>query len=78
MEEYSLEELKQHDGKQGKKAYIAYNGLIYDVTESFLWKSGKHQASHLAGKDLTGELEKAPHGIEFVKRFPVIGHLKKK
>ena len=77
MKEYSLEELKQHNGSGKNKAYISYDVLIYDVTGSFLWKSGKHQVSHYAGKDLTGELDRAPHGIEFLNRFPVIGYLNK-
>jgi len=47
------------------------------VTDSFLWKGGKHQVTHYAGTDLTGELEKAPHGLEFLKRFPIIGKLRK-
>ncbi|MHB1376900.1 MAG: cytochrome b5 domain-containing protein [Candidatus Humimicrobiaceae bacterium] len=75
MQEYSLEELKQFDGKEGRKTYVACNGLVYDVTDSFLWQGGKHQASHMAGADLTSELEDAPHDIEFLKRFQVIGHL---
>lgn len=77
MKEFSPKELKKFNGKDGNKAYVAYNGQIYNVTGSLLWKGGKHQATHYAGMDLTGELEKAPHGIEFLKRFPVIGRLKK-
>jgi predicted heme/steroid binding protein len=77
MKSYSLEELKEYNGKNGNRAYIAYEGLIYDVTDSFLWQGGKHQVSHYAGLDLTGELDKAPHGVEFLIRFPVVGYLKK-
>ena len=35
----TIQELKNYDGKNGRKAYIAYKGKIYDVSESFLWKS---------------------------------------
>ncbi len=77
MKGYSLEELKQYDGREGRKAYIAYDGSIYDVTDSFLWQGGKHQASHHAGENLTDMLKKAPHGVDFVKRFPVVGYLLK-
>ena len=76
MREFSLKELKKFSGKDKNKAYIAYDGQIYDVTGSFLWKGGKHQVTHFAGRDLTEELDKAPHGVEFLKRFPVIGKLK--
>jgi len=37
MKSYSLEELKEFNGKNGNMAYIAYEGLIYNVTDSFLW-----------------------------------------
>lgn len=77
MKSYNLEELKQNNGKNGMRAYVACEGLIYDVTGSFLWQGGKHQVSHYAGEDLTLELKKAPHGVEFLKRFPVVGYLKK-
>ncbi|MGM0366093.1 MAG: cytochrome b5 domain-containing protein [Actinomycetota bacterium] len=59
----------------GRKAYIACRGLVYDVTDSFLWKGGRHQACYSAGSDLTGPLEYAPHGIEFLQKFPVVGRI---
>ena len=39
------------------------------------WRNGKHQVIHEAGEDLTEALAKAPHGIEMLLRFPVIGKL---
>ena len=33
-------------------------------------------AMHFAGSDLTGCLDNAPHGEDFLKRLPVIGILK--
>jgi predicted heme/steroid binding protein len=76
MLEINLEELKKYNGKNGNKAYIAYKELIYDVTESSLWDEGEHEASHYAGEDLTAEIDSAPHGIEVLEGFPVVGHLK--
>ncbi len=78
MKEFTEKELNKYDGREGRTAYIAYRGEIYDVTGSFLWKNGKHQVTHRAGKDLTPELEKAPHGADFLRRFPVVGRLKKR
>lgn len=77
MREFTKKELKKYDGREGKKAYVACEGKVYDLTDSFLWKDGKHQVTHFAGEDLTGELERAPHGMDFLKRFPVVGRLKK-
>jgi predicted heme/steroid binding protein len=68
-------ELAQHDGRDGRQAYVAVNGTIYDVTASPLWQGGNHQGSHQAGQDLTEELKIAPHVRAVVERFPVVGRL---
>lgn len=77
MKEFTKKQLKRYDGREGRKAYIAYEENVYDVTGSFLWKNGKHQAVHFAGEDLTGGLNGSPHGIEFLEKFPIIGRLKR-
>ena len=73
--EYTLKELAEYNGKNGK-TYVAYQGKVYDVSYSDLWKGGIHKG-HTAGKDLTEELNKSPHGPEIIKGFPVVGTLKK-
>ncbi|WP_305042930.1 cytochrome b5 domain-containing protein [Geoalkalibacter sp.] len=71
----TLEELANFDGRDGRKAYVAVNGKIYDVTASPLWPQGDHQGSHQAGGDLTAELAMAPHVRAVVERFPVVGQV---
>lgn len=68
-------ELARHDGREGRPAYIAVSGTIYDVSASPLWKDGDHQGSHHAGGDLTEELKSAPHVRAVIERFPVVGRL---
>lgn len=70
----TLEELSKFDGKDGRKAYYAYEGVIYDATNSPQWKLGQHFGLS-AGRDLTGKLEGAPHGDGLVKSMPVVGNL---
>ena len=53
--------------------YRAYNGKVCDVSQSFLWKQGKHQATHMAGVGLTGALVQAPHNSDLLEKFPVVG-----
>jgi predicted heme/steroid binding protein len=65
---FTSEELEEYNGKNGKPAYIAYQGKIYDVSQSDLWRSGEHMGLHGTGKDLTDELELAPHGEEVLER----------
>lgn len=76
QKEFSNEELSRNNGKDGTPALIAYKGRVFDVSKSFLWKKGEHQAIHFAGQDLTELLSHAPHGLEFLERFPVVGTLK--
>jgi predicted heme/steroid binding protein len=72
---FTLDELKQYDGKDGRPAYVAYKGNVYDVTEDPLWSGGEHQGVHEAGKDLTDELASAPHMEEVFALVKLIGSL---
>ncbi len=74
-QKFTLEQLKQYDGKEGRRAYIAYKGKVYDVTDDFLWVDGDHQGEHVAGKDLTAEMANAPHGEETLERVKLVGVL---
>ncbi len=71
----TLQELQQNNGRNGKPAWIAYQGKVYDVTDSSFWMDGDHLGSHNAGKDLTDELELAPHGAENLSRVKLVGEL---
>jgi predicted heme/steroid binding protein len=72
---FTLEELKQYDGREGRPAYVANKGKVYDVTDNFLWIDGDHQGEHTAGKDLTEAMATAPHGEENLERVRLIGVL---
>ena len=69
------QELQENNGKNGKPAYFAYEGKVYDVSESGLWTGGDHLGMHEAGKDLTGELDAAPHREENFARVKYVGVL---
>jgi len=69
------QELEENNGKNGKPAYIAYQGKVYDVSESSFWMDGDHLGMHQAGKDLTGELEMAPHKEENLPKVKLVGDL---
>ena len=75
MAQFIKEELARNNGKNGAAVFISNKGNVYDVSKSFLWENGEHQALHEAGKDLTDELELAPHGAEVLERFPIAGTL---
>jgi predicted heme/steroid binding protein len=72
---FTASELEEHNGKNGKPAYIAYKGKVYDISDSDLWRDGEHMGLHQAGKDLTEELDLAPHGEEILERVKLVGTL---
>lgn len=71
---YTKSQLALRNGQDKPEIWIAYLGIIYDVTESRLWKNGKHY-EHWAGQDLTDELKDAPHTVSVFEKFKVIGVL---
>jgi predicted heme/steroid binding protein/uncharacterized membrane protein len=73
--EITPEQLLAFDGKEGRPAYIAYKGIIYDITNSRLWKNGQHMMKHHAGTDLTEVLKTAPHGEDKVLAMTQAGML---
>jgi predicted heme/steroid binding protein len=75
LPEYTKSQLALRNGQDKDEIWCAYNGFIYDVTKSKLWRNGKHY-EHWAGQDLTGEMKDAPH-TEFVfDKFVIVGKLK--
>ncbi|OSS41415.1 hypothetical protein DESAMIL20_968 [Desulfurella amilsii] len=70
-----LKELYKYNGQNGEKAYIAYKGKVYDVTNSKRWKNGVHMGRHKSGEDLTDFLALAPHTDEVLKSFEVVDTL---
>jgi predicted heme/steroid binding protein len=70
---FTRETLAESDGKDGRRAYVAYAGKVYDVTDSGMWGQGEHQGEHSAGADLTTAMGDAPHFPEELESFPVVG-----
>lgn len=71
---FTPESLHSFDGRDGRSAYVAVDGVVYDVTGSKLWKDGRH-TRHNAGDDLSAMLKQAPHGPEKLSAMPVVGRL---
>jgi predicted heme/steroid binding protein len=71
----TLAELAEYDGKDGMPAYIAVDGVIYDVTNSSRWSGGQHNG-YFAGRDLTTQIQTiSPHGVSVLEGLPVVGQL---
>jgi len=76
--EINEEELASNDGKGGRPTYISHGGRVIDVSNSPLWAGGIHMGRHAAGKDLTTDIESAPHGTEVFDRYPQAGRLSRR
>jgi predicted heme/steroid binding protein len=66
--------LSLRNGQDKPEIWIAYKGMVYDVTNSKMWRQGKHY-EHWAGQDLTDELKDAPHTEIVFERLQIIGRL---
>lgn len=68
-------QLALYNGHDRDEVWVAYQGKIYDVSQSRLWRDGKHY-EHWAGQDLTEELADAPHTERVFEKFVQVGLLK--
>ncbi len=64
-------ELSRQNGDHGTRKFIAYKGIVYDVTDCPKWRLDMHENLHFPGQDLTSELPDAPHKDE-VFTFPCV------
>jgi predicted heme/steroid binding protein/uncharacterized membrane protein len=75
MRRFTKKELREFSGEEGRPAYVAFKGKVYDVSNSRLWAGGKHEGRHSAGDDLTESILNAPHSEEVFAKFQVVGAL---
>jgi predicted heme/steroid binding protein len=69
------EQLAYYDGSDGRPAYTAVSGVIYNMTDIIQWGGGTHFGLY-AGKDLTNVFMKCHNGmIEVLANVPQVGTL---
>ena len=71
---FTLDELAQYDGKNGNDAYVAVDGIVYDVTNAAKWQNGNHYGVQ-AGTDCTNAISRSPHGSSVLDGLPIVGAL---
>ena len=76
LPKYTTSQLALRNGQDRPEIWVAYQGKIYDVTDSRLWRNGKHY-EHWAGQDVTEELKFAPHTEKVFERMKAIGIIEK-
>lgn len=65
---FTESDLKRYNGERGQPAYIAFGGVVYDVSGCPKWPGGLHEGLHFAGQNLTDALIDAPHSREVFAR----------
>lgn len=65
---FTARELQRYNGERGERVYLAFEGIVYDVTDCPKWRTGFHEQIHFAGLDLTRSIRKAPHTAEVFAR----------
>ncbi len=71
---YTKSQLALRNGTDREEIWVAFEGKIYDLSRSRLWRAGKHY-EHWAGQDLTDELADAPHNRNVFDKFEQVGVL---
>ena len=72
---FTGEELSYYDGTNGKPAYVAVNGIVYDVSLEPTWGGASHFGL-LAGKDVTEQFNRCHGNIQVLSKLPKAGELK--
>jgi len=69
--------LRCSTGERGTRKFIAYKGIVYDVTDCPKWRLELHENLHFPGQDLTSELPDAPHEEDVFSRpcVKIVGRL---
>lgn len=71
----SKAELANYDGSGRNPAYVAVNGIVYDMSKAIQWGGGTHFGL-FAGKDLSADFTKChSENADILKKFPVVGKL---
>jgi len=75
LRQFTLAQLSAYNGDNGSTAYIAVNGVVYDVTGVEEWSDGWHKGMHLAGTDATAAFGDSPHSLSFLNQLDIVGSL---
>ncbi|MBT2689541.1 cytochrome b5 [Bacillus sp. ISL-47] len=72
---FTIQELANYDGKNGRPAYVAVGGIVYDVTNNRAWAAATHFGL-VSGKDYTQEFASCHTGQQSIlATLPVVGRL---
>lgn len=71
---FTRDQLLKYDGINGNPAYVAINGIVYDVTNNPAWAAGIHFGLK-AGRDYTSEFTTCHAHQDILSKLKPIGRL---
>jgi len=72
--EFTLEELSQYNGSNGNAAYVAIEGIVYDISNSTVWERGT-DFGLIAGQDLTNQINSCNGVMDILTNASKVGTL---
>ncbi len=72
--EFTISELSKYDGTSGNPAYVAVNGIVYDVTNNPAWAAATHFGLK-AGKDVTTAFASCHANQDILSKLKPVGRL---
>ncbi len=67
-------ELSKYNGRDGNPAYVAVNGVVYDVTNNAAWAAATHFGL-VAGTDVTSQFAACHKGQSILSKLKVVGKM---
>ncbi|RPF47859.1 putative heme/steroid binding protein [Hydrogenoanaerobacterium saccharovorans] len=67
-------ELSKYNGRNGNPAYVAVNGIVYDVTNNAAWGGATHFGL-VAGTDVTSQFASCHAGQPILSKLKVVGKM---
>jgi len=71
---FTTAELARYNGKDGNPAYVAVNGVVYDVTNNAAWGGATHFGLP-AGTDVTSQFASCHAGQAILSKLKVVGKM---